>query len=67
MKNHNIIALVVTCGLVALIATYSLFGRPSYQYVRGRYGKICYIKGHESKEIRYPVYFKTLDDCKNSI
>lgn len=36
-------------------------------WVAGKYGKTCYLLGHENKTITSPIYFIKLEDCENYI
>ena len=36
-------------------------------YVRGKFGKTCYNKGEEHKNIKYLLEFDSIQDCKDSL
>lgn len=37
------------------------------EYVRGKFGSKCYHIGNEHKGIKYPIYYKALSDCLDSL
>lgn len=38
-----------------------------YDYVRGRTGEHCYPIKEKHGNIKYPLYYKTLEECLNSL
>lgn len=46
-------------GLLVMFA----FAKQTTSYLKGKYGQKCYISGSEHKNIKYPIYYDTLDDC----
>lgn len=63
--RSNMITMVI--GTILLVLSCSLgilwwYGT-HFKYVKGRYGNVCYENGHSSGNIKYPVYFKTLEEC----
>lgn len=53
--------------IVILVSVFLLASDSKMVWVRGEYGKRCYEKGEEHKNIKYPVLFETLEDCLESI
>lgn len=60
-----IIAVVLL--FVVLLGGIGLAWNSQFQYARGQYGKICYLKDFVPKTVRHPIYFHSLDECKASI
>lgn len=60
MKTTIIISLTAVLLLGWAI---NLFAEWQNPYVRGRDGNHCYVRGQQNKNIKYPIYYKTLADC----
>lgn len=59
------VLLVILIISIAYIA--KAFEQSELQYVRGKYGTVCYIRQFQPKSIQYPVYFKSIEDCAASL
>ena len=59
---HIIISLILI--LIIVTSTFIVEARDrNTQYVSSKYSKYCYCKGEESKNIKYKVYYKSLEEC----
>ena len=50
-------------GLLVMFA----FAKQTTSYLRGEYGEKCYVKGSEHKNITYPIYYDSWEDCLASL
>lgn len=59
--------------LLAIIIVLICFGIGLFSFarrdgfIRGQYGRKCYNVGSEHGNIKYPVYFETLEECLDSL
>lgn len=72
MKTYLTIERQITLAILAMVLV--VFGCffvaravGDDEFVRGKYGAKCYIRGTEHANIKYPIYFDTLDDCLKSL
>lgn len=61
---------IVLC-VVLLVACAALFfvykAHSNLLWVHGKYGEKCYLAGSEHKNIKYPVYFNTRQECLDDL
>ena len=55
-------ALFLVVVLFAMGVTYAK-DLSDRNFVRGKYGDKCYVVGTEHRNIEYPIYYTSLDDC----
>lgn len=49
------------------VIVFSATATSNKNFIRGQYGKKCYMVGSEHGNIKYPIYFETLDECLKSL
>lgn len=61
---------IIQIILISIIVIGSLFAAYSFQrhtYVKGKYGQKCYTIENMNRNIKYPIYFDSLEDCLNTL
>lgn len=61
MNFATVCLIGIVLGLMAVF--FLVNAHASLEWVHGKYGEKCYIKGTEHKNIRYPVYFDSREEC----
>lgn len=61
-----IIGIIITMFIIFVIA-YMVLGYKTQTYVRGKYGKHCYTVQNQNKNIKHPIYFKSLQECLETL
>jgi hypothetical protein len=46
---------------------YDLVDKHNYPYMSGKYGVRCYAREEGNSNIKYHMYFSTLEDCKKYV
>ena len=64
--------IIITTLLIAAMLIIGYFARGVYHrcvypYVAGKTGTRCYRSGYEHGNIKYHIYFKTLEECENYV
>lgn len=54
-------------GFVIVAGAYAYTQDKQLEYVRGQHGDICYLRDFANKNIKYPLYFRTIDECVASL
>lgn len=54
-------------SIIILIAIFWMMFIFDMKYVTGDYSRYCYEYGHENKNIRNKIYFKTLEECNKPL
>lgn len=61
----SIAVFILSLGIL-ILALYHVHSF-NHAIVKGKYGTKCYLAGQESNNIKYPVYFDSLDECMKSL
>lgn len=62
----NVIVFVIV-ALVIIALSYLGYTLDMTRFVRGEFGKKCYIEGQEHKNIKKPLFFNSIDLCTESL
>lgn len=67
-RKPRILGTAVSSVVVLVFILLGLFwavnAQNDLEWVHGKYGEKCYIKGTEHKNIKYPVYFDSYEECE---
>lgn len=64
----KLIHLAPVLGLILLIVFCTvLYAMSRLDYTRGKFGDKCYPKGEEHGNIKYRLYYTSLEDCESSL
>lgn len=63
MKLLYVIFVIAFLTLCVLFA----FADRGTSFIRGEFGVKCYINGSEHGNIKYPIFFDSLEDCLASL
>lgn len=67
MTHRKLLTLFIVIILALLAFGVNAKIASDYSFVKGKYGHKCYAVGSEHGNIEYKVYFKTLEECLNSL
>ena len=66
MINKFKTGMIIVFGLVvvAFMFLYAFgYDQDLVTYIKSRHGEKCYLEGQEHGNIKYPIEFKSLEDC----
>lgn len=66
MTKKFIIAWVVL-GFICGALLFTVYANEKAEFLKGKYGHKCYMRGSEHGNIEYPIFFESVDDCLKSI
>lgn len=66
-SNKRVVIGIVAIILLVLASLAVAYAVNKGEYVRGEYGKKCYITGSQHGNIKYPIYYDTLAECLKSL
>lgn len=61
------LSLLASAAIIIMIASQPIYAFKPNVYVAGKYGSLCYLVGNEHGNIKYPIYFNSLDKCEEFI
>lgn len=58
---------VTTIICVFIIAAILLYKDKTWNFEKGKFGKKCYPFAQADKNIKYPLYFDTMENCQKTL
>jgi hypothetical protein len=57
----------IILGFLLGASFFTAMATSNRNFVKGQYGHKCYLSGTEHGNIKYKIYFETLDECLKSL
>ena len=66
-RQFRLLLILVLVEVIAVAGLFTVHRAGEGEYVRGKFGEKCYHIGSEHGNIKYPIFYPSLDDCLKSL